>query len=89
MAFSFVRHRPRDLDEVRKQPRKLKSPQGMAYGYFHGLIPLAAKRYIREVADRMGFTDARAMGIVVLEHKMAVGAMALCLLIATAFWASL
>jgi hypothetical protein len=62
----------------------------MDYGYFHGLIPIAAKHYIRQVANRMGFTDARALGLVVLEHrKMAVGAIALCLLIVTAFWASL
>jgi hypothetical protein len=60
-----VAPRPR----IRKRPRKLKSPQGLDYGYFHGLIPNAAKKYIREVGDRLGFSDARALGVIVLEHK--------------------
>jgi hypothetical protein len=61
--------RPRSIP--RKRPRALKSPQGLPTSYFHGRIEAVADRYLTEQALRLGYSKARTLSIILLEHRMA------------------
>jgi hypothetical protein len=58
--------RPR---RVRKRPRFLKNPQGVAYVHFNGLIAEPAFHYLLDCSERMGFSQGRTLSILLLEHK--------------------
>jgi hypothetical protein len=72
--LAIVKRRSRDAD-FRKRPRGLKSPQGLAYAYFHGRIFEPAKKYLEQEALRRGQTrrmsQALALSEILLEHRIA------------------
>jgi hypothetical protein len=53
-----------------RRPRKLKFPQGLPTSYFHGRISQPADHYLTDRALQWGYSKARTLSIILLEHKM-------------------
>ena len=60
--------RPRAIP--RKRPRDMKMRQGTPTIPFYGRIEEAAERYLCSEAARLGYSKARFISMILLEHKM-------------------
>lgn len=48
----------------------LENPPGITYEFLRGCnIPTVAKQYLREIAAEKGFSEARTLSLVILEHQ--------------------